>query len=164
MIKNNALTLIYQGLISLLFFLLVWFTKDQETIVLCLFGTFPGKVIMLLLTLGLYHLFGRLLSTRRMSDVFTSGLALLLVGGLLLILAISREGTNLYNLQPAQDLRSLAFSLMNMPYFTILKMCHIPGNPITTGAAIFFPPALFSISQFFYLKKRRKRSQSRRLR
>ena len=70
MIKNNVLSLVYQILLSLLFFLLIWFTKDDKTLLRFLFGTFAGKALIGLLVLALYQVFGRLLSTRGIWDLF----------------------------------------------------------------------------------------------
>ncbi len=79
MIKNNVFSLIYQGILSLLFFLLIWFTKDNEIFLRFLFGTFAGKILIGLLVLALYQVLGRLLWTRGLVDIFTSSLALVLL-------------------------------------------------------------------------------------
>lgn len=163
MIKNNVFSLIYQGILSLLFFLLIWFTKDNEIFLRFLFGTFAGKILIGLLVLALYQVLGRLLWTRGLVDIFTSSLALVLLGGACLVLAYSGlEGQN-FAMEPAQSLRNLPYTLVAMPYLTILKMCRIPMDLVTAIVGIFFGPVLFSISQGLYWihRKRRKKSNPR---
>lgn len=160
MIKNNVLSLVYQVLLSLLFFLLIWFTKDDKTLLRFLFGTFAGKALICLLVLALYQVFGRLLSTRGIWDLFTSSLALILLGGLCLVLAYSGLDQQIFTMEPAQSLRNLPYTLITMPYITILKMCHVPLDLATAIMGVFFGPILFSISQGLYLIRRKKRREN----
>lgn len=165
MISNNVMGLIGHVFTVIIMFLFVLLINFNQGISEILYGNFLFKVVLSLIPIIIYFLFGKLMSKKqnKLSDFFTG---ILIVAGFafLFFIAYFGLGNKIYSLPVSGSMWKMPLDLFMLPQIFILKLFRLKYSFLTLLISALVPGIIYSISIKLSKKKldRRKRIRERR--